>query len=163
MVTFANSINSTIGASISGATNTLTIQNPSNTASSQAQCLITVGGTTAGDVWTQYTVGSTTTWAQGISQVASRDFRLTLAAAATGNPSAGTTFMRAQTAGSVNFSNGVVNIVNENGTAAGVPASLLIQNTNAAISSDLLSFSFSFSSKNAFLSASDFSTSQSCA
>ncbi len=66
MVTFANAINSTIGASISGVTNTLTVQNPSNTASSQASELITVGGTSSGSCWTQYTVGSSASYSLGI-------------------------------------------------------------------------------------------------
>lgn len=70
---FSNSINSTIGASNSGATNTLTITNPSNTASSQAQEIITVGGATAGDAFTTYTVAGVTNWSQGIDNSVSGD------------------------------------------------------------------------------------------
>lgn len=66
MVASNNSINNTIGASISGATNSLTITNPSNTASSSARELITVGGASAGDPLTTWTVDSTTTWSLGI-------------------------------------------------------------------------------------------------
>lgn len=63
---FANAINSNIGAVNSGATNTLTVQNPSNTASSQASELITVGGTSSGSCWTQYTVGTSVSYSMGI-------------------------------------------------------------------------------------------------
>jgi len=66
MVTFSNSVDSVIGASISGATNTLTVQNPSNTASSQAQVNVTVGGGTAGDAYTTYTVSGVTNWSEGV-------------------------------------------------------------------------------------------------
>lgn len=55
-----NSINNTVGASNTG-TNTLTVQNTSNTASSRANVNIVVGdstlGTASGNPWTQYTVG----------------------------------------------------------------------------------------------------------
>lgn len=71
---FANSINSNIGASNSGATNTLTITNPSNTASSQALVNVTVGGATAGDAFTTYTVSGVTNWSEGIDNSASDAF-----------------------------------------------------------------------------------------
>lgn len=71
---FGNSINSNIGASNSGATNTLTITNPSNTASSQALLNVTVGGATAGDAFTTYTVNGVTNWSQGIDNSASDAF-----------------------------------------------------------------------------------------
>lgn len=103
MVTFSNSIDSTIGASISGATNTLTIQNPSNTASSQAQELITVGGGTAGDVWTQYSIGSTNSWSAGVDNSDSDAYKITTAAAATISPSSGTELVRISTIGRYDF------------------------------------------------------------
>lgn len=71
---FSNSINSTIGSSNSGANNTLTIQNTSNTAASQANALITVGGATADDPFTTYTVTGATSWSEGIDNSVSDNF-----------------------------------------------------------------------------------------
>jgi len=71
-----NSIDNTIGASNSGATNTLTIQNPSNTASSQAQEIITVGGTSSGDPFTTYTVTGSNSFSVGIDNSASQLFKI---------------------------------------------------------------------------------------
>lgn len=93
MTTITNSINNTIGASNSGVTNTLTVQNTSNTASSQAQILTTVGGTTAGDVWNQWTVGTTRSYAIGIDNSDSQKLKLAMAAAATVDPSSGTALL----------------------------------------------------------------------
>ncbi len=70
MVSINNSINDTVGASNSGATNTLTVQNPSTAANSQASELITVGGTAAGNIWTQYTVGSAQSYSMGVKNSA---------------------------------------------------------------------------------------------
>ena len=61
-----NAINNTVGAAISGVTNTLTVTNGSNTASSVALTNITVGGTSSGDPFLTYTVAGTTNWSEGI-------------------------------------------------------------------------------------------------
>jgi hypothetical protein len=61
-----NSINNTVGASNSGVTNTLTVTNPSDTANSAANVQVTVGGGTAGDPQTTYTVTGGSTWSFGI-------------------------------------------------------------------------------------------------
>jgi hypothetical protein len=82
MVTVTNSINNTVGASNSGITNNLLIQNPSNTASSAAACLISVGGTTSANPYTSWIVGTTQAWALGIENAASQ--RLTLSNSASG-------------------------------------------------------------------------------
>lgn len=87
MVTINNSINNTVGASNSGVTNTLTVTNPSDTASSQAQILTTVGGTSSGDVWQQFSIGSTTSWAIGIDNSDSDKLKITTAASGTATPS----------------------------------------------------------------------------
>lgn len=73
---FANAINSNIGAANSGATNTLTVTNPSNTASSQALVNVTVGGTSAGDAFTTYTVDGTTNWSVGVDNSVNDDYVL---------------------------------------------------------------------------------------
>lgn len=61
-----NAINNTVGASISGVTNTFTVTNPSDTASSAARTLITVGGASADDAWLTWNVNSATDWSMGI-------------------------------------------------------------------------------------------------
>jgi hypothetical protein len=66
MATVTNSINNTIGASNSGATNTLTVTNSSNTASSQAQVLISVGGSSAGDPYIHWNINGVIDWVMGI-------------------------------------------------------------------------------------------------
>lgn len=98
MTVFANAINSTIGASISGATNTLTITNPSNTASSQALCLATVGGGTAGDSYYQAIVSGVTTWSWGVDN-SDTDAFVVAASAALGT----TNIMHSTTAGEINY------------------------------------------------------------
>jgi len=135
MVTINNSINNTVGASNSGVTNTLTVQNPSNTASSAAEVLVTTGGTSAGDCYTQYTVGTTASFAAGISNGSPPEYRLTYNANATGTLT-GTKIFRVDTSGNSHFTNSSLAIANENGGAAGNPSYLNIQNTNTAAGSD---------------------------
>lgn len=93
MVASNNSIDNTVGATISGVTNTMTVQNPSNTASSAAQALITVGGTTSGSPWMQWTVGSTRSWALGQNNSDSQKLYLNYASAATVSPTTGTNML----------------------------------------------------------------------
>lgn len=66
MVSANNAINDTVGASISGVTNTLTVTNASNTASSAARETIVVGGGTAGDPTINWNVSGVTNWEMGI-------------------------------------------------------------------------------------------------
>src|SRR6185312_7199886 len=66
MVASNNAIYNTVGASISGVTNTLTVTNPSNTASSAARETIVVGGGTAGDPTLNWNVSGVTNWEMGI-------------------------------------------------------------------------------------------------
>lgn len=91
-----NAINNTVGASVSGVTNTLTVTNPSDTASSQALTNITVGGTSAGDPFLTYTVAGTTNWSEGIDNSDSDAYVLS-ASSALGT----TNVIRASTAGEV--------------------------------------------------------------
>lgn len=81
MVSANNGINNTVGATISGATNTLTVTNGSNTASSAANCLITVGGSSSADPTLQHSISGVTTWTQGIDNSASDAFKLSASAA----------------------------------------------------------------------------------
>lgn len=87
MASTANPINSTVGNSISGVANTLTVQNPSNTASSQSAIVTTVGGTSSDDTWIQHSVGSTRSYCIGIDNSASQVLTMTTAASATVTPS----------------------------------------------------------------------------
>lgn len=66
MSTSNNGIYNTVGASISGVTNTLTITNPSNTASSAARETIVVGGGTAGDPTINWNVSGVTNFEMGL-------------------------------------------------------------------------------------------------
>lgn len=66
MNTSNNPINNTVGASISGVTNTLTVTNASNTASSAARSKITVGGGSAADPTINFNVSGVTDWEMGI-------------------------------------------------------------------------------------------------
>jgi len=102
MVTLSNSIDNTIGVSLSGATNTFTVQNPSNTASSQAKILATVGGTTAGDAWTQYTAGTSQSYAIGLSNSNSQSLYISTAASGTVSPSTGTALVTLTSGGNLN-------------------------------------------------------------
>ena len=95
---FANTINSTIGASNSGATNTFTITNPSNTASSAARETITVGGATSDDPSLNFNVSGVTNWEMGCDNSDSDAFAIS-ASAALGT----TNVMRISTAGEINL------------------------------------------------------------
>lgn len=134
MVT-TNSINNTVGSSDSGLTNTLTVQNTSNTASSQAQINTTVGGGTSGDAWNQFTIGAITAYSVGIDNTDDK-FKLTYAASGTATPSDANPFMTFDGAG------GQVTqlkpqtattafIVNNTTDGAGAQASIVLKNTVA--------------------------------
>lgn len=94
-----NAINNTVGASINGVTNTLTIQNPSNSTNSQANALITVGGTTAGNVWTQYTIGTTQSYSMGINNASGQILQINGNAGSTVSPGSDTLLWEMNKAG----------------------------------------------------------------
>lgn len=76
MVSANNAIYNTVGASISGVTNTFTVTNPSNTASSAARETITVGGGTAADPTMNWNVSGVTDWEMGIDNSDSDKWKL---------------------------------------------------------------------------------------
>lgn len=77
MVSSANNpVNNKVGASISGVTNTFTVTNPSNTASSAARETITVGGGTAADPTLNFNVNGVTDWEMGIDNSDSDKWKL---------------------------------------------------------------------------------------
>ncbi|OGT44272.1 MAG: hypothetical protein A3F13_02580 [Gammaproteobacteria bacterium RIFCSPHIGHO2_12_FULL_40_19] len=99
MAVINNSINNKIGGSNSGATNTLTVDNASNSASSSALLNITVGGTSADDAYQTFTVSGVTTWAQGIDNSVTGDPYVLAASSALGT----TNVVSASTAGVINY------------------------------------------------------------
>ena len=99
MAVINNSINNSVGASNSGATNTLTIDNSSNTASSSALQNIKVGGTSAGDAFQTFTVTGTTNWSQGIDNSVTGDPFVLAASTALGT----TNVISAATTGEINY------------------------------------------------------------
>jgi hypothetical protein len=60
----------------SGDTETLTVINTSNTASSQAQYVASVAGASAGDAFSTYTVAGVTSWSLGVDNSASDGFAI---------------------------------------------------------------------------------------
>lgn len=76
MVSSNNAINNTVGASISGVTNLLTITNPSNTASSAARETVTVGGTTAGNPTRNWNIVGSTDFEMGIDNADSQKLKI---------------------------------------------------------------------------------------
>lgn len=90
---------------VSGQTRSLSVTNTSNTASSQAQINTSVAGTSSGDTWNQYTVGSTRSYAQGIDNSDTQKLKLTTAASATVNPSTATPIWSFTPAAGFNYDN----------------------------------------------------------
>ena len=125
-----NAINNTVGASVSGVTNTLTVTNPSNTASSQALANITVGGGTSGDPFLTYTVAGVTDWSTGIDNSVSDTFVIA-ASTALGT----TNVMSMTTAGAVSIVLGNLDVTK---SASGATVSTTISNTSNTASSNAL-------------------------
>lgn len=88
----------TVGSSNSGNTNTLTVTNSSNTASSGAAMVATVGGSSAADAVHQAVVSGVTTWTWGVDNSDSDAY--VLAASAT---LGSTNVVHATTAGEINY------------------------------------------------------------
>lgn len=120
----------TVGSTNTGNTNIFTLTNPSNTASSQAQEVITVGGGTAGDPFTTYTVTGATSWSHGIDNSASDAFVLS-ASTALGT----TNVMSAATGGAVSF---VLGNTDTTRSSSGATVSNTISNTSNTASSNAL-------------------------
>ncbi len=93
----------TFGGTNSGATRTFTVSNTSNTASSAAVNQITVGGSSAADAQTTYTVTGATSWSTGIDNSASDAFVIA-ASTALGTSNA----VSIATNGNVTFSDGII-------------------------------------------------------
>lgn len=127
MTVITNAINNKIGGSNSGVTNTLTIDNASNTASSQAQCLLSVGGATSGDPYITHTVAGATSWSSGVDNSAS-DAYVISASTALGT----TNVVSMATGGAVSFVLGNVDITK---SSNGTDVSETVSNTSNTASS----------------------------
>ena len=88
-----------VGSSNSGATNTLTVTNSANAATSAALLNITVGGTSSADAFTTYTVAGTTNWSVGTDNSVTGDPFVIAASTALGT----TNIMSAATTGEINY------------------------------------------------------------
>lgn len=91
--------NASFTETTSGATETVTVQNTSNTASSQASVLVSCGGASAGDVWDQFSIGTTNSYAVGIDNSDSDKLKITTSASGTVNPSSATQLWNMTTGG----------------------------------------------------------------
>lgn len=125
--------------SASGATNTLTIENTSNTASSNALLQHTVAGTSAGDAFSTYTVSGTTNWSQGVDNSVAGDPFVLAASTALGTSNT----LVIDTAGNATFNN--------TGTAASLHLDNLNSDTNAASYSRVAAAVVAASAADAFL------------
>lgn len=112
----------------SGATETLTVTNTSNTASSQAQIVASVAGTSAGDAWNQWSIGSTNSYALGPDNSDSDILKLTYAASGSISPSSGATFLQAETSGNITVPTG--DLIVSRAQASGGPQ-INLTNTSA--------------------------------
>ncbi len=126
---FASSDNAdfTFGGANSGATRTFSVTNTSNTASSAANSQITVGGGTAADPQTTYTVTGVTSWSTGIDNSAS-DAYVVAASTALGT----TNVMSMATGGAVSVVLGNLDVTK---SASGVDVSTTVSNTSNTASS----------------------------
>ena len=87
--------------SLSGSSLSLTVDNSSNTASSNAIVSIAVAGTSSGDPFTQWSVGSAQAYAFGISNSNSQSLRITSASSSSVTPSTGATIFGLESGGIV--------------------------------------------------------------
>lgn len=136
--------------SASGATNTLTISNTSNTASSNALLQNTVAGTSAGDAFQTFTVTGTTNWSQGIDNSVSGDPFVLSASTALGTSNT----LVVETSGNATFNNIA--------TSAEVTLALINSDTNAASNARINSSVVNASAADPYLQVSVAATSNYC-
>lgn len=94
-------LNST--ATFSGSTKFFLLQNNVNTASSSAKVSQLVGGTSAGDVYDEFRIGTARAYSFGVDNDDSQTFKLTTDASGNVDPSSGTTLLDITSAGQVSF------------------------------------------------------------
>jgi len=90
----------TFTSSGAGTARSLTVSNTDNTnSSSEARYVASVGGTSAGDAFSVYNIGSARSWSTGVDNSDSQNFKITTTAGANVSPSSGTTIQTITTAG----------------------------------------------------------------
>lgn len=115
----------------SGDTETLTVTNTSNTASSQAQILASVAGASAGDSWNQWTIGSVASYALGLDNSDSDKLKLNYSASASVDPSSGTNVVTYDPSAKT-WTENVSNFVVQDTIGAGGPQISLNNSSSAA-------------------------------
>ncbi len=90
-------------ATFSGSTKFILLQNNVNTASSSTRISQLVGGTSAGDVYNEFRIGTARSYSWGIDNNDSQTFKLTTAASGNVDPSSGTTLVDITSAGQISF------------------------------------------------------------
>jgi len=93
----------TFTSSTSGANRVVTISHTSNTASSGASENISVAGTSGGDAWTQYTVGTSRSYSIGPDTSDSSILKINTDSDGTVDPSSGTNLWKMTSSGVVNM------------------------------------------------------------
>ncbi len=92
----------TFTTSTAGASRSVTVSNTDNTnGSSNAIFIHSVGGTSAGDAYDRYAVGSTRSYSVGIDNSDTQSFKINTGASATTGPSTGSNVMRIDNTGNV--------------------------------------------------------------
>jgi hypothetical protein len=102
-ITIDDDGNLDVGASFSGSTKFLLLQNNVNTASSATKMSQLVGGTSAGDVYDEFRVGTARSYSWGIDNDDSQTFKLTTDASGNVDPSSGTSVLEITSGGQVSL------------------------------------------------------------
>lgn len=90
-------------ATFIGSTKFFLLQNNDNTAGSSAKISQLVGGTSAGDVYDEFRIGSARSYAWGVDNDDSQTFKLTTDAAGNVDPSSGTVLVDITSGGQISF------------------------------------------------------------
>lgn len=90
-------------ATFTGSTKFFLLQNNDNTAGSSSKISQLVGGTSAGDVYDEFSIGAARAYAFGVDNDDSQTFKLTTDAAANVDPSSGTTLIDVTSGGEISF------------------------------------------------------------
>jgi len=102
-VTIDDNGNIDLTSTVSGGTNYILVENNLNTADTSTKISQLVGGTSAGDVYDEFIIGTTQSYAWGIDNSDGQTFKLTTDGSGNVTPSSGTTLIDITTAGQVSF------------------------------------------------------------
>ena len=90
-------------ATFAGSTKFILLQNNDNTAGSSSKISQLIGGTSAGDIYDEWSIGSARAYSWGVDNDDSQTFKLTTDAAANVDPSSGTSLLEVTSAGEISF------------------------------------------------------------